>query len=91
VDLLPVRSLLAASRVLEHGAKKYGEQSWREVDNFEARYYASALRHLFAWASGEMVDPESGLSHLSHALTNLMFLVEREEENEEAETSHLHG
>ena len=33
------------------------------------------LRHIFAWASGERVDAESGLSHLAHAGANVLFLL----------------
>lgn len=32
---------------------------------------SSAVRHLVAYASGERKDPESGLSHLWHALWNV--------------------
>jgi hypothetical protein len=40
------------------------------------RYYAAALRHLPAWRGGEELDPESGLTHLAHALANAAFLME---------------
>jgi len=33
-----------------------------------------ALSHLFSFAGGEAVDSESGLSHLAHAMCNLLFL-----------------
>ena len=36
------------------------------------------MRHLEAWRAGEKVDKDSKLSHLSHALTNVAFLIEFE-------------
>lgn len=83
LELLPITALLKAAEVFAHGAKKYHKWSWKEVDNWSWRYYASVLRHLFAWRGGERIDPDSGLSHLAHALTNLMIMVELEEEENE--------
>lgn len=39
------------------------------------RYYAALLRHVMAWRSGESNDPESGMPHLWHVLTNAAFMV----------------
>ena len=36
--------------------------------------WESLQRHLHAWIEGEDNDDESGLSHLGHAMCNLMFL-----------------
>ncbi len=80
VELLPVSALLKASEVFQHGAEKYSPWSWLDVHPWAPRYYASTIRHLFAWRRGERMDPDSGLSHLSHALTNLMIMVHLEEE-----------
>ena len=73
-------ALLKAAEVFGHGAEKYSAWSWLDVQPWEWRYYASTVRHLLAWRGGERVDPDSGLSHLSHALTNLMIMVHMEEE-----------
>ena len=49
------------------GAKKYAKDNWRQ--GFAVtRSLAAALRHIFAFLSGETNDPESGLSHLGHAV-----------------------
>lgn len=87
VELLPIKALLKAAEVFAHGANKYSKWSWREVDNWQWRYYASVLRHLFAWRQGEKYDPDSGLSHLAHALTNLMIMVTLEEEEDDRKTT----
>jgi hypothetical protein len=75
-DLMPPVAELKIAEVLEYGARKYAPDNWRKVDNPEARYLAAALRHINAWRNGERRDPESGLSHLAHAATSLMFVVE---------------
>lgn len=75
--LLPPVAIEEMGRVLGYGAKKYSAGNWRNVgEDWRMRYMSAALRHLFAYLRGEMVDAESGLPHLSHALCNLAFLVE---------------
>jgi hypothetical protein len=51
--------------------------NWRkDGDNTEwSRTYSSIQRHLNSWWSGEDIDPESGMSHLAHATTQLMILM----------------
>lgn len=72
--LLPIEQVSKIVDVLTHGAQKYGPENWKNLADFENRYYAAAMRHLVAWRSGEQFD-ESGLSHLAHATTNLVFLM----------------
>lgn len=75
IDLIPVQPLLDLAAVLQHGMIKYDANNWRKGFKF-SRTYAAAMRHLLAWHSGEDFDPDSGLSHLSHATCNLFFLAE---------------
>jgi hypothetical protein len=75
-DLIPPHALDEFVRVLTFGANKYSPDNWRFVPEAERRYFAAAQRHLWAWKSGEVVDPESGINHLSHAITSLFFLYE---------------
>ncbi|WP_455596259.1 dATP/dGTP diphosphohydrolase domain-containing protein [Cloacibacillus porcorum] len=82
LDLIPVTPLLAIGKVLTYGAKKYSERNW-EKGLAWSRCYAAALRHLFAWWSGETNDPETGLNHLDHALCEIMFLREFAETHSE--------
>jgi hypothetical protein len=74
LDLLPVESLYEIQRVMEFGAQKYAVHNWRKGMGWR-RPLGAALRHLFAWAAGEDLDPESGLSHLAHAGCNILFLL----------------
>jgi hypothetical protein len=75
LDLLSSHALLEISKVLGFGAKKYNSHNWRNGISY-SRLYAAALRHLLAWNNGESEDPESSISHISHAACNLMFLLE---------------
>lgn len=76
---VPPNALLAVAKVLTFGAKKYGRDNWRQVANAETRYLDATLRHINAYQRGEAVDPESGESHLAHAVCSLMFMLEMQE------------
>ena len=68
--------------VLGFGAKKYGVNNAMKVENAYQRYMDSLVRHLIAHCAGEKIDAESGLPHLAHAASNIMFLLELESRNE---------
>lgn len=76
---VPPNALLAVAKVLTFGAEKYGRDNWRQVESAETRYLDAALRHINAYQRGESVDPESGESHLAHAVCSLMFMLELQE------------
>lgn len=59
-----------------YGANKYTPDGWKYVENGRERYWDALWRHLFAYASGEIIDPESGLPHLSHAAWNALAVIE---------------
>jgi len=74
--LIPPEALLEIAEVFGFGAEKYGVNNWRiDGDTSKLRTYSSIQRHLNAWHSGEDLDPESGMSHLAHAATQLMILM----------------
>jgi len=74
-DLLPIDCIEEVVKVLSMGAKKYSANNWQLVEDGENRYYAALMRHLAASRMGEKIDPESGLSHLSHVMCNVVFLL----------------
>lgn len=74
-SLVELDSLEGLVRVLSFGAKKYERDNWKKVKNGKNRYFAALMRHLEAWQRGEKKDPESGESHLYHAMCNLYFLI----------------
>ena len=75
LDLLPTRALEQIGLVLTYGADKYGSSNWRAGMDY-SRLTGAVLRHLFAWMREEETDPETGLNHIAHAATNLLFLLE---------------
>jgi hypothetical protein len=78
-DLVPPHALDAIARVLEIGARKYAPDNWRFVEGRRWRYFAAAMRHMWAWQRGEAVDPETGEHHLAHAACCVLFLLDEEE------------
>lgn len=74
-DLLPPFALRQVARVYGFGARKYAPQNWRKGMAW-MRLYAAIQRHTTAWASGEDIDPESGLPHLAHAAFSCLALIE---------------
>lgn len=79
-SLIPPIALKALADVLTFGADKYAPNSWQTVPNGEQRYLDALFRHIEAYRNGEQVDPESKLSHLAHAITNVAFLLHFEKE-----------
>jgi hypothetical protein len=74
MDLLDSYAIEQLATVLGFGAKKYAAHNWRGGLS-KSRLIAAALRHLFAYLRGEDVDPETGLSHVAHAMCCCMFLL----------------
>ena len=79
--LLPFSSLQEVVRVMTHGEKKYERENWKLVEPRE-RYLRAAFRHLISYKEGEKTDNETGLSHLAHVATNMIFLLWKEMEVE---------
>lgn len=75
MDLLPFDCLEEIAKVLTYGAEKYAPDNWKIVKNAKERYEAALIRHLSAYKQGEINDPESGLSHISHVACNALFLI----------------
>lgn len=78
MDLLSPYALEKIANVMTYGKKKYGRDNWRGGIVF-SRLLAAVLRHINSYRKGETLDPETGLSHLSHAACGLMMLLEFEE------------
>lgn len=80
LDLIPPAAIIELGKVLTMGSGKYGDRNWEKGIEFN-RVYGAALRHLITWWNGEDTDKESGLSHLSHCLCNIAFLIHFERGN----------
>lgn len=75
MELLSPIALAEIAKVMTFGAKKYGDHNYRGGLAW-SRVCGALLRHVFAWLSGENLDPESGCSHLAHAGCCILFLLE---------------
>jgi hypothetical protein len=73
-DLIPPEAEAALASVLTFGASKYNDRNW-ELGLPWMETVASLRRHLAAFVAGEDLDPESGLPHVAHIITNAAFLV----------------
>ena len=76
--LLPPLALEETVKVLTFGAQKYARDNWQIVPDAKRRYFDAIQRHMWAWKQGEILDPESGIHHLAHAMCGLMFLYEHD-------------
>ena len=59
-ELMPLDCLEDIARVYTEGAKKYGENTWQNLENGYQRYKAALLRHLWEFEKGNEIDPETG-------------------------------
>ena len=75
MSLLSREALEQTARVLQFGAQKYSSHNWRKGFVW-SRTLDALLRHTIAFMEGEDLDPESGLSHMAHAMCNAMFILE---------------
>ena len=85
-DLIPPIALRALAEVYTFGARKYTDNSWQNLENFEARYLAALHRHLNAHQLGELRDKDSGLYHLDHLLWNVVALRWKLQQDEQKDT-----
>jgi hypothetical protein len=78
--------LLEVAKVGTFGANKYSANGWQSVSDGKQRYTDAMMRHQFAEASGEEIDPDSNCLHAAqvawNALARLYFiLIERLQNN----------
>ncbi len=79
LDLVPPEIIEAVGAVMTHGAEKYGEASYRQVE--PKRYRAALMRHICKWLKNPHgIDEDSGLPHLWHIACNVAFLLELDKE-----------
>lgn len=69
------KTLASMVKVLSIGARKYSPDNWNKVE--QERYWDAFYRHIDAHHSGEMIDPETGEPHLTHAMCCLAFISEQ--------------
>lgn len=75
MELLPNLGLVEVGKVFTFGAEKYGDHNWRAGIKW-TRLLGAAIRHTTAFLLGQDKDPESGYSHLAHAVACLLMIIE---------------
>lgn len=73
-DLLPLDALEEVASVFTYGSNKYADHNWARGGMRVGRLFASAMRHQVAFMLGRSNDPESGLHHVSHAISCLLMI-----------------
>lgn len=66
--------LMEVGVAMLEGAEKYGRHNYRAVGVRSSVYYDAAQRHLNAWWEGQDTDPQSGMNHITKAITSLVVL-----------------
>lgn len=72
--LLPFDALEEVARVMEFGAKEYGEHNWRKGLSW-TKTFSALLRHVGKRLCGQVLDDKTGLPHTAHIACNALFLV----------------
>jgi len=72
--IVPEEMLALAARAFSYGAKKYARNNYKKGMSW-TRLLDASLRHIYAFSHGEDTDPESGESHIAHALASLGMLA----------------
>ncbi len=67
---IPLEAMWEMGAAFTYGQKKYTKNNYRK-GMLVSRQLAAAVRHIYQHLSGETKDPESGVSHLGHALASL--------------------
>lgn len=67
-DLIDAKAMFEMAKVLDHGARKYGEDNWRLIDVND--HLNHLLMHTYAYLAGDRTD-----DHLSHILCRATFAL----------------
>jgi len=74
MSTVPAPVLAEVGVAMLEGALKYGRHNYRAVGVRASIYYDATMRHLMGWWEGQDIDPDSGMSHITKAITSLVVL-----------------
>lgn len=66
--------LMEIGLAMLEGDRKYGGHNYRVAGVRASVYYDALMRHIMSWWEGEDIDPDSGLNHVTKALSTLTVL-----------------
>lgn len=72
--LIPIEAIWALGESLTYGARKYGDDNFREGLAVR-RQLAASIRHIYQALEQEDVDAESGCLHLGNAMASLAMAI----------------
>ena len=76
LHLIPLSAQIHAALAHFDGACKYGRYNWRQETVAAMIYVDACLRHIHKWVHGEIMDAESGVHHLGHAIACLNIILD---------------
>jgi Domain of unknown function (DUF5664) len=71
---VPLSVLTEVGMAMNEGEWKYGGYNWRVIGVRASVYWDATFRHLGAWWEGEDDDPQTGLNHITKAISALIVL-----------------
>lgn len=74
MSTVPTQVIMEVGLAMLEGARKYGRHNYRVAGVRSSVYYDALQRHINQWWEGEDVDPESGLNHITKAISTLVVL-----------------
>ena len=77
LSLIPQQAIVQVAHVMSYGAKKYDEYNFSKGAR-KTTYTDAAQRHINKYLLNEDVDVESGFSHLAHAISCLLMLLDND-------------
>jgi hypothetical protein len=73
LSLIEPQFIIKLGEILTFGSIKYTTDNWKLCED-PRRYKDALLRHTYAYLSGELIDPESGIEHTACMAFNTMAL-----------------
>lgn len=74
MSCVPAPVVMEMALGMMEGSRKYRRHNYRVAGVRASVYYDAAMRHLMDWWEGVDIDPSSGLSHVTKAMTALCVL-----------------
>ena len=74
MSTVPTQVVMEIGLAMLEGARKYGRHNYRIAGVRASVYYDALQRHINQWWEGEDVDPDSGLNHVTKAISTLVVL-----------------
>jgi hypothetical protein len=74
LSFVPLQVMMEVGAAMLEGGLKYGAHNWRVIGVRHSVYFDACIRHLCRWYEGEDIDPDSGVHHVTKAITSLCVL-----------------